>query len=314
MPMLTSGATEKLGRVSHASPGRLPLRERWLTAVRGHHLATILLLALPLFVFMLSYGVPVLTSVSVSMWTMQGFEMERTWTLDHYRRVLENPLFLSTIAFTLKEVAIVAIGALIVAYPIAVFLAMFVPERWRMPILLALIIPFWTSYLIRMTAFVPLLGRPGLINSALVRLGILKEPSDIFLYSEPAQVGVMIAMYSLFMIAPIYFSILRIDPELLEAAADLRASPLRVFAEILWPLSLPGVVAGLLFVGIPVMGEFATPQVIGGLRHPMLGNSVMGAASMFQWPLASVYAVILTLLMLLLVALLLRVADLRRQL
>jgi putative spermidine/putrescine transport system permease protein len=116
------------------------------------------------------------------------------------------------------------------------------------------------------------------------------------------------------MIAPVYFSILRIDRELLEAASDLRASPLRVFAEILWPLSLPGVVAGLLFVGIPVMGEFATPQVIGGLQHPMLGNSVMGAASMFQWPLASVYAVILTLLTLVLVALLLRVADLRRQL
>ena len=167
----------------------------------------------------------------------------------------------ATFFFTVEVMA----ACLALGYPIAFFLAMKVQRfQWQMALFLLCMVPFWTSYLIRAVAWIPMLGRRGLINKLLVNVGVVDKPIDIFLYSEFGYTMALVQLYVVLCVGPIFFSLAKIDKSILEAARDMGATPFQIFREIIGPLSLPGVAIGMIFIFVIIMGEFATAVVVYG--------------------------------------------------
>jgi putative spermidine/putrescine transport system permease protein len=210
---------------------------------------------------------------------------------------------------------IVLVASVLIGYPVALYIGMFIRNRTIQTIVLvACVVPFWTSFLIRIVAWRPMLGTEGAVNLILLNLGILSEPTTALLYTPLSVVIGMTQIYVVFMVGPIAFMLSRIDPSVIEAARDLGASWSRVFRTIILPLSMPGVVVGAVFVSVMVLGEFATPAELSGRKVNLLGNIIVEQVGSLKWAFASVVGVVLTVIMALIVALLLRFADLRREL
>ena len=207
---------------------------------------------------------------------------------------------------------IVAVGSTVLAYPLAYFLT-FRARRRAGLFLILLLVPFATSYLLRIMAWKLMLGSTGVINSFLMWTGIISEPVGLLLYSQAAVIIALIYVWIPFAALPIYASLQRIDRSHLEAAADLGSGPWTRFARITIPLSLPGVLATMFMVFIPTVGEYVTPSLVGGTEGIMYGNLI---ADFFtragNWPLGSALAVIMLIVVLVLVIVALRVVDLRR--
>jgi spermidine/putrescine transport system permease protein len=185
--------------------------------------------------------------------------------------------------------AIATVTALLVGYPVAYFVATR-PRRWRTPLLILVILPFWTSFLIRTYAWIVLLNREGLINRPLLNAGIIGEPLPL-LNNEFAIVLGLVYIYLPLMVLPLYASLERINPELREAARDLGASPLRTFLTVTLPLSSTGIAAGAIFVFVPSLGNFIVPELLGGGRHPMIGNLIQGQFLRARdWPFGAALA------------------------
>lgn len=240
--------------------------------------------------------------------------MKAAWNVENWRQFFTQFTNLRIWVFTIRETVIVLVICLLVSYPVAYFIARKVKDaRLQIAILLLSIIPFWTSYTVRMTAWLPVLGESGLINRALMAIGILDKPSQLFFYTEGAQVFVMVLTYSLFLVGPIYFAITQVNQDLLDAAADLGASPWRTFVKVTLPLSKPGVLIGSIFVSVLVLGEFATPKVIGGTQNPLIGNNLVAQASLLQFPQASVTSAVLVVTALVFVFVLTRLLRSRGQ-
>jgi len=163
-------------------------------------------------------------------------------------------------------------------------------------------------------AWRPMLGENGAINIVLQRLGIIDQPLSFLLYTEFGAILGMMQIYTVFMVGPIAFSLGRLDRSVVDAARDLGASPLKVFKDIIWPLSLPGVVAGSIFVSVMVLGEFATNSALSGRKFNLLGNIILTQVGNLKWAFAAVVGVILTILIGIVIGLLLRVVDLRKHL
>ena len=271
-------------------------------------------LALPGAIFMgLSLGLVIIYTLLVSFWSMKGFIMVPNWTLGNYVRIFSNWYFISTILFTVREAFMILALVLIISYPVAYFLARVIKsERLKLILLVLCIIPFWTSYITRMATWMPMLGREGLLNNILLAIGVIDQPASILLFSEPAMIFVMVFLYSVFCVGPIYFSMARIDEEVIESAHDLGAGGLQTFFHVIIPLSLPGVATGAFFVIVMVMGEYATPAIIGGNKFPMLGNNIMAQSLIMQWTPASAYSIILMGLTLVFVVLLFRFINIRK--
>jgi putrescine transport system permease protein len=216
--------------------------------------------------------------------------------LEAYRFLLSDSLYFSSYVSSLRIAAIATVLTLLVAYPMAYAMAR-APRGWR-PLLLALVIlPFWTSFLIRVYAWIGILKRDGLLNEFLMGLGLISEPLAIINTNTAVFIGIVYA-YLPFMILPIYASIERQDPTLLEAAADLGSPPWLAFFQITVRLSLPGVVAGCLLVFIPATGEFVIPSLLGGSETLMIGQTLWNEFfTNRDWPIASAVAVILVLVL-----------------
>jgi spermidine/putrescine transport system permease protein len=197
--------------------------------------------------------------------------IEYTFTLENYRRAIE-PLFLNIFLDSFRIAIITTSLALLISYPAAYFIAT-APLKWRTPLLALVVLPFWTSYLIRTYAWIVLLNREGLINRVLFSLGLIDEALPL-LYNEFAIILGLLSGYLPFMILPLYASIERLNPELLEASANLGAPPLKTFFTITLPLTLPGIIAGVIFVFVPSMGNFFVPELLGGGRKIMVGNMI----------------------------------------
>ena len=165
------------------------------------------------------------------------------------------------------------------------------PLRWRYLLLMLIIIPFWTSFLIRIYAMIGFLKDNGLINNVLMALGVIDQPIAIMYTPTAVYIGIIYS-YLPFMVLPIYAALERMDPSLLEAAGDLGAKPWKAFLRVTLPLSMPGVVAGSLLVFIPAVGEFVIPELLGGLGSPMIGKVLWAEFfSNRDWPVASAVAV-----------------------
>lgn len=207
------------------------------------------------------------------------------FTFENYIRA-EDKLYLNIFLQSAKIATITTVLALVIGYPAAYLIAT-APARWQKALLVLVMLPFWTNYLIRTYAWIVLLNREGLINHLLRYLGIIEEPLPL-LYNEFAIVVGLLYGYLPFMILPLYASIARLSPELREASTDLGATPLRTFLNVTLPLTLPGVATGCIFVFVPSIGNFITPDLLGGGRSIMVGNLIYDQfLSARDWPFGS---------------------------
>ena len=226
------------------------------------------------------------------------------FTLEHYRRFFD-PLYLDILQRTFVWSVACTVICLVLGYPVAYVIAR--AGRWKSFLLFLVVLPFWTSFLVRTFAMIFLLRDTGLINNWLVKLGV--DPIAM-LYTPFAVMAGLVYGFLPFMILPIYASLEKLDPTLLEAAETLGATPLAGFRRITLPLSLPGVVAGCFLVFIPAMGSFLTSDLLGGAKELMVGNLIQNQfAAARNWPFGSAASFVVTALVLVAVTVYLRVRD-----
>ncbi|HKY84607.1 MAG TPA: ABC transporter permease [Anaerolineales bacterium] len=238
----------------------------------------------------------------------------RAWTptAEQYQVLLETGSYVRLLVVSAGMALLVAVIATLLAYPIAYFLA-FRAGRRAPTYLLLLLIPFWTSYLLRVMAWKLILGSGGALNSLMLGLGLIAEPLRFFFYNRGAVVLTLIYVWIPFAALPMYAALLRVDSSILEAAFDLGAPPVRRFLRIVLPLSLPGVVAAFFMVFIPTVGEYVTPLLIGGSSGSMYGNIIQDFfTKAANWPLGSALAMVMLVATLLAVALAAILVDVRR--
>jgi putrescine transport system permease protein len=283
-----------------------------------------LVLALPygwlLVFFLVPFGIVLKISLSQSVlalppyapsFDLSGgiagiFEKIRMFSLDAYAALGGDTLYFDSYVSSLRLAAISTLLTFCVAYPMAYAMAR-APQRLRPVLVVLAIAPFWTSFLIRVYAWITILKDEGLLNHALMALGIISRPLHIFATDRAVLIGIVYS-YLPFMILPLYNAIARQDPALREAAADLGATPTAVFWRITFPLSRPGILAGCLLVFIPAIGEFVIPDLLGGSDTLMIGHTMW--VEFFDnrdWPTASAAAVVLLALLLVPLALYQRV-------
>lgn len=236
-------------------------------------------------------------------------DARHVFTLDNYRGFLERASF-HRLLWTSAVIALtIALTSVILAYPLAYYLA-FRAGAKRLTLLTLLIIPTWTSYLLRVFSWRLILGSTGLLNSFLLWLGLVEEAAPILLYSRSAVVITLIYVWVPFVSLPIFAALERIDLNLLEAAADLGCRPWQTFLRVTLPLSLPGVVAGFFFALIPTLGEYVTPLLVGGGQGAMYGNLIQDQfVRALNWPMGSVMSLAMLLLVLPLIILFARAAS-----
>ena len=210
----------------------------------------------------------------------------------NYLFLLEDPLYITTYLNSLRIALTATFITLLVGYPMAHAMAR-APRSWQGPLLMLVILPFWTSFLIRVYAWIGILKRDGLINLALQSMGIIDDPLVIHNTELAVYIGIVYS-YLPFMVLPLYSALEKQDRSLLEAAADLGCRPWRAFWRVTFPLSLPGVAAGCFLVFIPSVGEFVIPELLGGAQTQMIGRTLWNEFfANRDWPLASAVAVVL---------------------
>lgn len=252
-----------------------------------------------LIVFKISFADPI---VALPPFTpLLEYSAERgislNFSLDNYRFLFEDNLYWISYLKSIKVAFISTLLCLLLGYPMAYAIARSA-GAWRNIFLFLVILPFWTSFLLRVYAWMGMLSTKGFINKALLSIGVIEQPLKL-LYTDFAVYLGIVYSYLPFMILPLYAILEKLDFDLVEAAADLGAKPLTVFADITLPLSMPGVIAGCLLVFIPALGEFVIPSLLGGLDSLMIGRTLY--EEFFgnrDWPLASAVATILLLILL----------------
>jgi len=233
-------------------------------------------------------------------------------TLSNYRTILQGESYLPLLWVSIRVALVVAFCATLLSYPLAYFLVF--RARLRAPLLLTLLIlPFWTSYLLRIISWKVILGSNGVINSLLTYLGLVDQPVPLLIYSRLAVVVTLVYVWLPFVALPIYAALQRIDASLLEAATILGAPRWLAFLRVTLPLSLPGVIAGFFMVFIPTVGEFVTPLLVGGSRGALYGNLIeIFFGDGINWPLGAAMAFIMLLGVFALAGVVARLVDLRR--
>jgi len=219
--------------------------------------------------------VPLGIIVCYSFWEVINYNVVHHWTLGNYRYFFSVSAYITTMWATLWVSVAATALAIGLAFPFAYWLARYVPQRLRALLLVLVIVPFWTSYLLRVYSWLTILGEKGLLNRLLQWLGIVHHPVGLFLYDRPAVILVLVYLYFPFAALTLYSSIDRFDWDQLRAAMDLGARPLTAIRRILVPQIKPGLVTAVIFVFIPVLGEYLTPQIVGGTRGVMIGNLVV---------------------------------------
>jgi putrescine transport system permease protein len=215
---------------------------------------------------------------------------------ENYAFIFSDSLYVNAYFSALWIAAISTLITLLVAYPIAYGMAR-APKEWQPTLVMLVILPFWTSFLIRVYAWIGILKKEGLLNMFLLNLGLISEPLTIMNTPTAVYIGIVYS-YLPFMILPLYASLEKINPSLLEAAADLGSPPWKSFWQVTFPLSIPGVLAGCFLVFIPATGEFVIPDLLGGSDTLMIGKTLWGEFfANRDWPVSSAVAVVLLLVL-----------------
>ncbi|CAN5543370.1 ABC transporter permease [soil metagenome] len=210
-----------------------------------------------------------------SFWRTVDFSLVPDWNLDNYARFFSVPTYLRTFGKTLVMGALVTLACLATALPFAYFLVRYVSRRWQRLVLLAVIVPFWTSYLLRVYAWQSILGEQGALNQLLQAIGLIAEPSRLLVYNDVGVFIVLVYVYFPFAALAIYASLDRFDFKQFQAAQDLGARPDQTFRSVLLPQIRPGLITASLFVFVPIIGEFLTPALVGGAQGTLIGNLVV---------------------------------------
>ena len=276
-----------------------------------------------MLVFSLFFLLPLLFVVIVSAWDYNEYEMVPAFSLRGYTDTFEGciadlPEFctiLKTYLKTLELCVLTWVLTLVIGFTVAYFLAFHVRSKtWQIVLTLLCTIPFWTSNVIRMIAWIPLLGRNGLVNKGLQGMGLIHQPLEWLLFSEFSVVLALVHLFTFFMVVPIFNSMIRIDKRLIEAAYDAGATGWQTLVNIVIPLAKPGIVIGSIFVITIVMGDFLTVGVMGGQQIASVGKIIQVQTGYLQFPAAAANAIILLAVVLMIVWALTRVVDIRKEL
>ena len=271
---------------------------------------------LPLLsVLVLFLVAPVVIILAVSFWDYTEFSLIPDFVLTNYIEIFESGVTYSTYLNTFKFAFLGWLFTVIIGFTLAYFLAFHVRTlRWQIILFLICTIPFWTSNIIRMIAWIPVLGRNGLMNSLLLELGVIGEPLEWLLYSDFAVILAFVHLYTLFMLVPIFNSMMRIDKSIIEAAQDMGANSLQILINVIIPLCLPGIEIGTIFVISLIMGDFITVQAMSGGQSASVGVAMNNKRALLQYPAAAADAIILLCVVLGMVAILMRTINIRKEL
>jgi spermidine/putrescine transport system permease protein len=249
----------------------------------------------PYFFLLIFFILPVLIILVLSFSHNRDFS--QGFTLENYLRILD-PLYFKVLIRSVVFAVIATGAALLIGFPMAYFIS-FVTPKWKMMFMFLILVPFWTNFLVRIFAWLTILGRQGLLNSFLLWTGIISEPLHLLHSSGAVVIGLVYGELP-FMILPIIAALDRMDHSLLEAATDLGASRFQVFRRIVVPLAIPGIIAGAIFVFIPALGSFVVPDILGGRDSFMIGNTIKNQfMTVRDWSFGSALSMVLMVAVLL---------------
>ena len=265
-----------------------------------HRLAGGLVLGIPILwiaVFML---LPYAIIFTYSFWTKQYPTFLPDFQFGNYINLINDPQYARVLLRTLKISLLVSLSALLLGYPFAYFLAFRCKSaRLRTWLYMAVIAPLWVSYLLRAYVWKTILGTEGVLNSFLMNIGVLSEPSDLFLYNQFAMVITLTYIFVPFMVMPIYTALEKIPPNLLEASGDLGMRPFPSFLKITLPLSMPGVAAGFTLTFCLTFGDFVAPFLVGGPDGNLVANVIVTQfGTALNWPMGSALAIFVLIIVL----------------
>ena len=258
---------------------------------------------------------PIVVIGIVSFWDYNEYSIIPDFITENYAYLLSSKTTLSAYLNTFKYAFLAWFFTLLIGFTLAYFLVFHIKSSsLQMLLFLVCTIPFLTSNIIRMISWIPLLGRNGVINSSLQSMGVIDEPLDFLLYSDFSIVLAYVHLYTLFMVTPIFNSMVRIDKSLIEAAVDMGAKPYEIIKDIVIPLSKSGVLVGSIFVFTLVMGDFVTVKIMGGGLRANVAVLIYNEISLLQYPAAAASAIVLLITVLMILFLLFKFVDVRKEL
>ena len=272
--------------------------------------------ALPLTTVLLAFLVaPIAMIVVVSFWTATEFSIVPAFSLENYQFLFGSSVTRRVFLATFKYAAITWAITLTLGFAVAYYLAFCIRSTGvQIALFLLCTIPFWTSNIIRMISWIPFLGRNGIANQTLISWGVIDQPLEWLLYSDFSVILAFVHLYTLFMVVPIFNTMMRIDRSLLEAARDNGATPLQTLWHVILPLTKPGIMIGTIFVVTLVMGDFITVRFMSGSQKANVGRLISNDIGLLQYPSAAATAVVLLCTVLIVIAILLRFVNIRKEL
>ncbi|WP_375173260.1 ABC transporter permease [Pseudooceanicola sp.] len=272
--------------------------------------------ATPLTLVLLGFLIaPIIMIVIVSFWGATEFSIFPAFQFDNYEFLFGSPVTYRVFGATLKYAFITWALTLSIGFTVAYFLAFQVRSLTvQIALFLVCTIPFWTSNIIRMISWIPFLGRNGIANQTLISWGVIDEPLEWLLYSDFSVILAFVHLYTLFMVVPIFNTMMRIDKSLLEAARDNGASGFQTLVHVIIPLTKPGIMIGTIFVVTLVMGDFITVRFMSGSQRANVGRLISNDIALLQYPSAAATAVVLLCTVLIVIAILLRFVNIRKEL
>ena len=277
---------------------------------------TSLLLASPVILVLSAFIIiPIILIAAVSFWGASEFSIYPAFQFDNYEFLFTSEVTYRVFFRTLYFAALVWFVTLVLGFTIAYYLAFFIKSlSWQIICFLLCTIPFWTSNIIRMISWIPFLGRNGLANQTLIEMGIVDTPVEWLLYSEFSVCLAFVHLYTLFMVVPIFNTMMRIDKSLIEAARDAGATSTQILLNVIIPLCKPGVMIGSIFVVALVMGDFITVRFMSGSQIANMGRLISNDISLLQYPSACATAVVLLATVVVMISIMLRFVDIRKEL
>nr|WP_099913241.1 ABC transporter permease [Puniceibacterium antarcticum] len=267
------------------------------------------------FVLLVFLVAPIVMITIVSFWQATEFSIIPAFDFDNYEFLFGSSVTYRVFLNTFKYALITWAFTFVIGFTVAYFLAFHVRTlTWQITLFLLCTIPFWTSNIIRMISWIPFLGRNGIANSALISWGVIDEPLEWLLFSDFAVILAFVHLYTLFMVVPIFNTMMRIDKSLIEAARDAGANGAQILWNVIVPLCKPGIMIGSIFVITLVMGDFITVRFMSGSQSANVGRLISNDIALLQYPSAAATAVVLLLTVLIVIAIMLRFVDIRKEL
>ncbi|MEP6892821.1 MAG: ABC transporter permease [Gaiellaceae bacterium] len=264
-----------------------------------------------LVLFGVFFAAPLGLIVAYSFWQVVDYNVVHDWTLDNYRYFFSVPTYARTLWATIWVSVAATALTIVIAFPFAYWLVRYVPKRLQKLLLILVILPFWTSYLLRVYAWLNILGPGGAINRFLHWIGLTSQPVSFFLYDRPAVILVLAYLYFPFAALTLYASLERFDWDQFKAAMDLGATPFTAVQKIMLPQIKPGITTSVIFVFIPILGEYLTPQLVGGVKGVMTGNQIANFFVGAQYTRGAAGALLITALIVVLLVVFRRSLEVR---